>query len=139
MGELEDLVAGLEGFEWDEGNSAKNWLRHEVQQAETEQALLNTPLVVNVTAKHRATEPRYIALGQTDVGRLLTVVFTVRGPRIRVISARAMSRRERKIYGQVQAAPEGDPGVDLEQKEEEHLPERYPDRSRRGVEKRQAD
>jgi uncharacterized DUF497 family protein len=111
MGDLEDLIAGLEGFEWDEGNAAKNWLRHEVQQAEAEQALLNTPLVVNVTTRHGATEARYIALGQTDVGRLLTVVFTIRGTRIRVISARTMSKPERKIYGQVQASAEGAPDV----------------------------
>ena len=111
MGDLEGLIAGLEGFEWDEGNSAKNWLRHEVQQAEAEQALLNTPLVVNVTIKHGASEPRLIALGQTDLGRMLTVVFTIRGTRLRVISARAMSKPERKIYGQVQASPEGDPDI----------------------------
>lgn len=106
MGELDDLVAGLEGFEWDEGNSAKNWLRHRVQQAEAEQALLNIPLVVNVTSKHGAAEPRFIALGQTDAGRLLTVVFTIRGTKVRVISARAMSKPERKIHGEVQAHTE---------------------------------
>jgi len=111
MSDFEDLVARLEGFEWDEGNAAKNWLRHEVQQAEAEQALLNTPLVVKVTTKHGAREPRFIALGQTDVGRLLTVVFTIRGTRLRVISARPMSKPERKIYGQAQASPEGDPDV----------------------------
>lgn len=106
MGELDDVMAGLDGFEWDEGNSAKNWLRHEVQQAEAEQALLNTPLVVNASHKHGVAEPRYIALGQTDAGRLLTVVFAIRGTKIRVFSARAMSKPERTIYGQVQAQPE---------------------------------
>ncbi len=111
MGELDDLVAGLGGFEWDEGNSAKNWLRHEVQQAEAEQALLNTPLVVSATRKHGVAEPRFIALGQADAGRLLTVVFTIRGTKIRVISARAMSKPERKVYGQVQAQPEAPPDV----------------------------
>ena len=112
MGEFDGLVAGLEGFEWDEGNSAKNWLRHEVQQVEAEQALLNTPLVVNVTSKHVATaEPRFIALGQTDAGRLLTVVFTVRGARVRVISARAMSKKERRVYGEIHSDTEGRPDV----------------------------
>ncbi len=111
MGELDDVLAGLDGFEWDESNSAKNWLRHEVQQAEAEQALLNTPLVVNASQKHGAAEPRYIALGQTDAGRLLTVVFTIRGTKVRVISARAMSRPERRVYGQVQAQPEASPDV----------------------------
>ena len=103
MGELDDVLAGLDGFEWDEGNAAKNWIRHEVQQAEAEQALLNTPLVGNAGHEHGSAEPRYIARGQADAGRLLTVVFTIRGPKIRVISARAMSKAERKVYGQVQA------------------------------------
>lgn len=111
MGELEDLLAGLDGFEWDAGNSDKNWLRHEVRQAEAEQALLNTPLVVNATTTHGSAEPRSIALGQTDAGRLLTVVFTVRGTRIRVISARTMSKTERKVYGPIETDSEADPDV----------------------------
>jgi uncharacterized protein len=111
MGELEDLAAGLEGFEWDDGNSDKNWLRHEVLQAEAEQALLNTPLVVGAASKHRNVEPRFIALAQTDAGRLVAVVFTVRGTRIRVISARAMSKKERKVYGQVAEDSEADSGI----------------------------
>jgi uncharacterized DUF497 family protein len=108
---VDDLVARLEGFELDEGNSSKNWRRHEVQQAEAEQALLNTPLVVNLTTKHGVVAPRDIALGQTDAGRPLTLVFTVRGARIRVISARAMSKLERKIYGKVQASSQDHPDV----------------------------
>ena len=111
MAELDEVLAGLDGFEWDEGNSAKNWLRHEVQRTEAEQALLNTPLVVNASRKHGAAEARFIALGQSDAGRLLTVVFTIRGTRIRVISARAMSKSERKVYDQVQAQPEAPPDV----------------------------
>lgn len=54
---------------------------------------------------------RYIALGQADAGRLLTVVFTVRSAKVRVISARAMSKPERKLYGQVQAQHEAPPDV----------------------------
>jgi hypothetical protein len=111
MGELDGLAAGLEGFEWDSGNSDKNWQRHEVRQAEAEQALLNTPLVVRVTGKHGAAEPRFIALGQTDSGRLLTVVFTVRGTKVRVISARAMSRAERRVYGDDEARDESSSDV----------------------------
>jgi uncharacterized DUF497 family protein len=111
MREREDLLASVEGFEWDDGNSDKNWLRHEARQAEAEQALLNKPLVVNVTGKHGGAEPRFIALGQSDAGRLLTVVFTVRGKLVRVISARAMSKRERKRYGQADANAEADSDV----------------------------
>jgi len=108
MGVLDDLVPNLEGFEWDAGNTDKNWLRHEVRQAETEQALLNTPLVVATDLQHSAAEARFIALGQTDAGRLLTVVFTVRGRRVRVISARTMSKEERTVYGQAISEAETD-------------------------------
>lgn len=106
MGVLEDLVPGLEEFEWDAGNTDKNWLRHAVRQAEAEQALLNTPLVLAADITHSRAEARFIALGQTDTGRGLAVVFTVRGKRIRVISARAMSRTERRAYDQAQSKPE---------------------------------
>ena len=106
MRALADLVRELEGFEWDAGNSDKNWLRHEVRQAEAEQALLNEPLVVATTTSHAVNEPRFIALGRTDTARLLTVVFTVRGRRVRVISARAMSRAERKVYEQADTGRE---------------------------------
>ncbi|HEY7554469.1 MAG TPA: BrnT family toxin [Candidatus Binatia bacterium] len=43
---------------------------------------------------------RYVALGKTYGSRLLTLVFTVRTNRIRVISARPMSRNERQVYEQ---------------------------------------
>ncbi|MGB8296472.1 MAG: BrnT family toxin [Polyangia bacterium] len=49
---------------------------------------------------HSQREPRYAALGWTDQRRPLTVIFTVRGALLRVISARDMSRRERRIYEQ---------------------------------------
>lgn len=46
---------------------------------------------------------RYYALGHTDLGRLLFVVYTLRGEKIRVISARDMTRREQKEYEHAQA------------------------------------
>ncbi|MGH7631309.1 MAG: BrnT family toxin [Gemmatimonadales bacterium] len=108
MGVLDEFFAGVEGFEWDEGNSDKNWRRHAVRQVEAEQTLLNRPRLLALDVKHSQQEPRFIALGQTDAQRRLAVVFTVRGPRVRVISARSMSPVERRIYGQAQAPPEAD-------------------------------
>jgi len=49
--------------------------------------------------KHTEIESRYIALGKTKRNRLLSVVFTIRGKKIRNISARDMSKKDRKIYG----------------------------------------
>ena len=98
MGSLPEFWPDIDGFQWDDGNASKNWTRHQVSQTEAEQVFLNRPLVV-AGAPFRK-EPRYLAFGQTDAGRLLTVVFTVRGSLLQVISVRPMSRRERRGYGQ---------------------------------------
>jgi uncharacterized DUF497 family protein len=86
------------GFDWDEGNLVKNWERHRVSASECEQVFFNRPLVAGADKEHSEVENRFYALGVTDSGRRLFVVFTGRGDRIRVISARDMNRRERKVY-----------------------------------------
>lgn len=93
-----NLFAMAEGFDWDEGNLQKNWERHQVTPWECEQAFFNRPLVVADDEAHSSQETRYYVLGQTDAGRLLFLVFTMRRSRIRVISARDMSRKERSRY-----------------------------------------
>ncbi len=90
------------GFEWDEGNRTKNWEKHRVSQAECEQVFFNEPLLLFPDVRHSQHEPRYYVLGHTNAGRYLFVVFTIRGTLIRVISARDMSRKERKVYEQAQ-------------------------------------
>jgi uncharacterized DUF497 family protein len=72
--------------------------RHRVTQTEAEQVFLNRPLVVMGDGAHSEAEARHFAFGRTDVRRLMTIVFTVRGALIRVISARPMSRSERSEY-----------------------------------------
>ena len=94
---MDELLACV-GFEWDEGNAEKNWSRHGVTAAECEQTFFNRPLVVADDAGHSRGETRFLVLGQTDVGRRLFIAATIRQDRIRVISARDMSRRERKAY-----------------------------------------
>ena len=68
-----------------------------VTDRESEEIFFNKPLVVARSSKG-GKEIRYVALGKTYGSRLLTVVFTFRANRIRVISARPMSRNERKVY-----------------------------------------
>ena len=85
------------GFEWDEGNR-ENWIRHRVSAAECEQVFFNIPFLVAEDEQHSGSELRYYVLGQTDAGRRLFVAITVRRELVRVISARDMSRRERKEY-----------------------------------------
>ncbi len=91
-----DRLLECSGFQWDEGNAEKNWIRHRVSLEECDQVFLNRPLVVSDDPRHSQVEQRYFALGQTDTGRGLLVVFTIRADLIRVISARDMSRAERR-------------------------------------------
>jgi uncharacterized DUF497 family protein len=106
-----DRLLSCTGFEWDEGNREKNWIRHQVSVPECEQVFFNTPLLVAEDEQHSSIEPRYYVLGQTNAGRKLFVVVTVRGELIRVISARNMSRRERKEYENAGKGTEEDTAV----------------------------
>jgi hypothetical protein len=90
---------GVARFQWDEGNADKNWRRHRVTQAQAEQVFFNKPILITSDPGHSQTEVRLFALGRSDVGRRLAVVFTIRGDSLRVISARPMSRQERRVYG----------------------------------------
>ncbi|MCI0387992.1 MAG: BrnT family toxin [Acidobacteria bacterium] len=97
MGVSDELLE-CTGFEWDEGNKDKNWTSHQVTSAECEEIFFNQPLIVADDTLHSEEENRHYALGQTNAGRLLFIVFTIRNKLIRVISARDMSRKERKVY-----------------------------------------
>ena len=87
-------------FDWDEGNSRKSVDKHGVSQVEAEQVFVNGPLLVLEDERHNGREVRFHALGHTDAGRLLHVTFTLHhnDTMIRVISARAMHRKERLRY-----------------------------------------
>jgi len=90
----------IEGFDWDEGNERKSLEKHSVNQSEAEQVFFGSPLFLLEDVRHSQTEPRFQALGKTEAGRPLHITFTTRekGKRIRVISARDMNRKERKVY-----------------------------------------
>jgi len=94
-----DLIVG---FEWDSGNHRKNELKHSETSAEAEEVFFNSPLLMSLDNKHSVSEPRYLALGQSNRTRGLTIIFTLRhgGTLIRVISARNQHRKERKLYEQ---------------------------------------
>ena len=87
-----------EGFDWDEGNLLKNWEKHGVSASECEQIFFNNPLIAGPDEKQTKRETRYYVLGISDAKRRLFVSFTIRKSKIRIISARDMSRKERKVF-----------------------------------------
>ena len=98
----EDPLQGCIGFDWDDGNLEKNWVLHRVPFWEAEEIFFNEPLVIMADAKHSKQETRFLALGQTESGRLLFISFTVRRSLI-LISARDMTRTEVRTYEQSKA------------------------------------
>ena len=85
-------------FDWDEGNINKNWDKHRVHHLECEEIFFNEPIVTKVEKRGVSQEERVSALGVTNEGRFLFVIFTIRRGRTRVVSARDMNKKERKIY-----------------------------------------
>jgi uncharacterized DUF497 family protein len=79
-------------FEWDEHNEEKLLLRHFVRPEEVEQVFYNRASV-------RRQGDSYMAVGRTDAGRALLVVFERRGSLIRPFSARDLTSRERQRFG----------------------------------------
>ena len=100
-----DIFSQVNGFEWDEGNITKNWEKHKVGHFECEEIFFNEPLIVQKDKEHSEEELRYFTLGSTNSGRLLFVVFTIRKDKIRVISARDMTGKERRRYEQIKKNP----------------------------------
>ena len=95
---ISDLLLKCTGFEWDRHNSENIKARHNVTPVECEQVFFNRPLILRRYGKHPEMESRFYVLGHTDLRRLLFVVFTIRGDKIRIISARNMTLREEQRY-----------------------------------------
>lgn len=91
--ELPEIIS----FDWDNWNIRKSWLKHNVEPIESEQVFLDYPIYLT-DEKHSQAEKRYIVYGLTDNGRKLIIAFTLRRDKIRVISARNQSKKERRFY-----------------------------------------
>ncbi len=83
-------------FDWDEAN-AEHIARHQITPDEAEQVIMRDDTMV-ARIEDRKGEARTVSLGQTDNGRYLAVVHTIRGAKIRVATAFPMNRSQRRFY-----------------------------------------
>ncbi len=85
-------------FEWDAQKASSNIEKHGVSFEEAGSAFAD-PLSLTIRdAEHSEGERRFLLVGMSAAGRLVVVAHTDRRDRIRVISAREASRRERRAY-----------------------------------------
>jgi len=89
-------------FEWNENKARANLAKHGVSFEEAS-TVFGDPMSITIPdPAHSQAEDRWIILGHSQRGRLLVVVHTERGDNLRIISARAAARRERKQYEESQ-------------------------------------
>ena len=85
-------------FEWDASKADSNQEKHGVSFEEATTAF-GDPLSLTIPdPDHSQEEDRFVLMGETYQRRLVVVVFTERGERLRLIRARLATRRERRTY-----------------------------------------
>ena len=85
-------------FEWDDDKAESNERKHNVSFPEAQTVFADRLSLTGYDPDHSDVEDRYITMGTSLEGRLLVVSHTDRENRVRIISAREASRRERKDY-----------------------------------------
>jgi len=86
-------------FDWDQWNIQKNEEKHGISQLEAESTFFDKGLKIFDDIKHStSTEKRWICFGKSGYQNILMIAFTQRKRKIRIISARKTSRKERKLY-----------------------------------------
>ncbi len=95
------MANGL-AYDWDEANVG-HIARHGVTPGEVESVLGRKPVVIRI--EHRGGERRVACMGETDAGRHLVVVYTIRERKRRVVTAFPMNRKARREYAQQKTRP----------------------------------
>lgn len=85
-------------FDWDKGNIDKSYLKHGITPRQAEEAFVDVKLILIEDIKHSQSEKRHIVIGKNSDGKILFTVFTKRGHKIRIISARSANNKERRAY-----------------------------------------
>ncbi|MCB0731199.1 MAG: BrnT family toxin [Ignavibacteriae bacterium] len=86
-------------FDWDQWNIQKNEIKHGVAKLEAESIFYDPKLKIYNDFKHSTkSEKRFICYGHSLRNRILMIAFTIRQKKVRIISARTASKKERKYY-----------------------------------------
>lgn len=85
-------------FEWDPAKATENATKHGVEFSEA-MTVFGDPFELTIgDPGHSVDEQRFLSIGLSGSGRLLVVAYTEREGRVRLISAREATARERKTY-----------------------------------------
>src|SRR5438876_8963288 len=85
-------------FEWDSTKAARNLAKHGVSFTEAATVFRDPVAAIFSDIDHSTDEQREIIVGHSGRDRLLVVSFTERGDKVRIISARKATKRERRDF-----------------------------------------
>ncbi len=85
-------------FSWDPKKAGANLRKHTVSFEEASTVFRDVFSVTGSDPDHSVEEHRFVTFGNSNQNRLLVVSHTQEGDKIRIISARPVTRQERKIY-----------------------------------------
>ncbi|MBE9047564.1 BrnT family toxin [Pleurocapsales cyanobacterium LEGE 10410] len=85
-------------FEWERNKAAKNLSKHQVSFDEAKTVFADPLYIDFYDPDHSDSEERYLIVGRSDRDRILIVSYTERDDLIRIISARKVTKAERKVY-----------------------------------------
>jgi uncharacterized DUF497 family protein len=85
-------------FEWDDNKAESNVLKHGISFEEAVTVFADPYLLFTEDSEHSEGEQREWAIGEVEDGSIVVVVFTMRGERVRIISARKATKRECQQY-----------------------------------------
>ena len=84
-------------FEWNERKARVNLRKHRIDFADAA-TMFQDDQAMTVATEDPVEEERYLTIGMDALGRVLVVAYRMRDERIRIISARPATRREREEY-----------------------------------------
>jgi uncharacterized protein len=93
----EDVYIQDRRFEWDADKNRANFAKHGVR-FEDAVRVFEGPAMTRVDDRFAYGEERCVVLGCSPSGSILMIVYTIRGRKKRIISARRASRKERQVY-----------------------------------------
>ena len=86
----------MESFEWDDAKDNVNQVKHGISFEQAQQAFLDTKRIIALDKSHSTQEKRFYCMGKV-MGGVLTVRFTYRSGKIRIIGA-GFWRKGKKVY-----------------------------------------
>ena len=89
----------IENLIWLQDVIDKLAFKHQVEASEVEEVFENHPRIRFVQKGNRRGEDIYMALGRSEAGRYLAVIFIMKKNNALILSARDMAKKERKQYG----------------------------------------